>query len=57
MIGVGLGVRVGKKHTTLSAYLQDADSGNLAAVERTFAHLDAQGADPPALLPNWLGRS
>jgi hypothetical protein len=37
MIGVGLGVRPGRKHTTISAYLQDVDSGGVVAVERTFA--------------------
>ncbi len=37
MIGVGLGVRPGQKHTTISAYLQDVDSGGVVAVERTFA--------------------
>ena len=40
MIGVGLGVRPGRRHTTISAYLQDVDSGGVVAVERTFA-------DPP----------
>ena len=37
MIGLGLGVRLGRRVTTLSAYVQDADSGSLAAVERSFA--------------------
>jgi hypothetical protein len=37
MIGLGLGVRPGRKHTTISAYLQDVDSGGVVAVERTFA--------------------
>lgn len=37
MIGVGLGVRPGRKHTTISAYLTDVDTGGVVAVERTFA--------------------
>ena len=37
MVGLGLGVRLGRRVTTLSAYVQDADSGSLAAVERSFA--------------------
>lgn len=37
LIGVGLEVRPGPKHTTLRAYLQDVDSGNVVAVERTFS--------------------
>lgn len=36
-MGVGLEVRPGPKHTTLRAYLQDVDSGNAVAVERTYA--------------------
>lgn len=47
MIGVGLGVRTGKRHTTISAFLQDVDSGSLAAVERTFADPDPKSADVP----------
>ena len=40
LIGLGVGVRLGRRVTTLSAYMQDADSGSVAAVERAFA-------DPP----------
>jgi len=47
MIGVGLGVRPGKRHATLSAYLQDADSGSVVAVERTFADPDPKSGDEP----------
>ncbi|MCA9151434.1 MAG: hypothetical protein KDA92_19110 [Planctomycetales bacterium] len=37
MVGVGLGVRVSKRLVTISAYLQDIDSGAITAVERSFA--------------------
>jgi hypothetical protein len=37
MIGLGLGVRLGRRVTTLSAFVQDANSGGLAVVERSFA--------------------
>jgi hypothetical protein len=47
MIGVGLGVRPGRRHATISAYLQDADSGSLVAVERTFADPDPKTGDQP----------
>ena len=47
MIGVGLGVRPGKHHATLSAYLQDADSGGVVAVERTFADPDPNSGEQP----------
>jgi len=47
MIGVGLGIRPGQRHATLSAYLQDADSGSVVAVERTFADPDPQSGDAP----------
>lgn len=47
LIGVGLGVRPGKRHTTLSAYLQDADSGSVMAVERTFADPDPKSGELP----------
>ena len=50
MIGVGLGVRPGQRHATLSAYLQDADSGSVVAVERTFADPDPKSGDCAAQL-------
>lgn len=46
-IGVGLGVRPGKRHTTISAYLQDADSGSVVAVERTYADPYPASGDKP----------
>jgi hypothetical protein len=55
MIGVGLGVRRGKKHTTISAFLQDADSGNLAAVERTFSDPDPQSGEQPRSFADLAG--
>jgi hypothetical protein len=45
MIGVGLGVRPSRRHTTISAYLHDVDSGGVVAVERTFA--DPPPEEPP----------
>jgi hypothetical protein len=45
MVGIGLGVRRGKRHTTISTYLQDAESGSLAAVERTFADPDPKNGE------------
>lgn len=48
LIGLGLGVRTGRRTTTLSAYLQDADSGAVAAVERSFADPpEENGVAPP----------
>ena len=47
MVGVGLGVRPGKHHATLSAYLHDTDTGSVAAVERTFADPDPESGDEP----------
>lgn len=40
LIGLGLGVRLGRRVATLAAYLHEVESGNVVAVERTFA-------DPP----------
>jgi hypothetical protein len=39
-IGLGCGVRTGRKSATLTSYLQDANSGSMVAVQREFA-------DPP----------
>lgn len=36
MVGIGLGVQPGRRHTTVSAYLQDTDTGSVVAVEKTF---------------------
>ncbi|HZN34704.1 MAG TPA: hypothetical protein VFB80_12840, partial [Pirellulaceae bacterium] len=47
MIGLGLGVRLGRRVTTLSAYVQDADSGSLAAVERSFADPAPDSGEEP----------
>lgn len=46
-VGVGLGVQVGKRCVTLSGYLQDADSGSVVAVERTFTDPDPQAGVTP----------
>jgi hypothetical protein len=39
-IGVGLDVRFGRLHTTLSAFLHDANTGNVVAIERSFSLAD-----------------
>jgi hypothetical protein len=44
-IGVGCGVRVGRGRATVTAYLQDANSGSMVAVGREFP-------DPPAASPD-----
>jgi hypothetical protein len=36
-VGLGCGVRAGRKRVELTAYLQDADSGSVVAVRRHFA--------------------
>lgn len=43
-VGLGCGVRVGRRGATVVAYLQDADSGSMVALSRAFA-------DPPADAP------
>jgi len=45
--GVGLGVRPGRRQTTLSAYLQDITAGHILAVERTFSHPDPASGELP----------
>lgn len=47
LIGLGTGVRVHKRHTAVSAYLQDADSGAVVALERTFADPDTEAGLAP----------
>lgn len=47
LIGIGLGVNVGKRHVTLSSYVQDASSGYVSAVERAFANPDPKSTDEP----------
>ncbi|RCS49466.1 hypothetical protein DTL42_13155 [Bremerella cremea] len=47
MIGVGLDVQAGRQHVTLSAYLQDAESGSVVTVERTFADPDPDLGETP----------
>ena len=47
LIGLGLGVRPGQRHATLSAYLQEVDSGSVVAVERSFADPEPQSSDSP----------
>lgn len=50
LIGVGLGIRSGRTHTTVSAYLQDVDSGTVSAVERIFADKTDSGGPAVRLL-------
>ncbi|SFH92528.1 hypothetical protein [Planctomicrobium piriforme] len=42
LIGVGMGIVPGTRQTKIRAYLQDADSGSLMAVERSFANSDSK---------------
>ena len=50
LIGVGLEVRPGPRHTTLRAYLQESDSGSVVAVERTFADPAPKSGESPRTL-------
>lgn len=45
--GVGLGVRLSKRHTTIAAYLLDVDTGTVSTVERTYADPDPKSGDAP----------
>jgi hypothetical protein len=45
-IGLGCGVRTGRRTVELSAYLQDSDSGSVVAVSRDFAESE-DPAQPP----------
>ena len=47
LIGLGMGVRPGRRLTTLSAFLEDADSGSVVAVERTFADPEEGSHEAP----------
>ena len=46
-IGLGCGVRPGRRTATLVAYLQDANSGSLVAVRREFPDPPADSTDSP----------
>lgn len=46
-IGLGCGVRPGRRQATLTAYLQDANSGSMVAVARTFPDPPAESKDRP----------
>ena len=45
-VGLGCGVRMGRRSVELTAYLQDSDSGSVVAVSRDFADSD-DPAQPP----------
>jgi hypothetical protein len=45
-VGLGCGVRVARKSVELVAYLQDADTGTVAAITREFADPPAGSAEP-----------
>jgi hypothetical protein len=45
--GVGLGIQVGRRQTTLRAYLQEVNTGTVVAVERAFADLDPHSGAAP----------
>jgi len=46
-IGVGLGVRLGRQHTTLQAFLQNTESGTVVAIEQTFNDPYPEYGDEP----------
>ncbi len=46
-VGLGLGVRLGRRHTTMQAFFQDTDTGTVVAAERVFSDPDPDGADDP----------
>lgn len=46
-IGLGMGVVQGKRVTTLSAFLQDSDTGTVSVIERTFADPAPDSGDAP----------
>jgi hypothetical protein len=46
-VGLGCGVRVGRRSVELTVYLQDSDSGSVVAVMRDFAETEADPAQPP----------
>lgn len=46
-VGIGLGVRAGRQNATLSAFLQDADTGTVVTVERTFSDPEPDTEDEP----------
>jgi len=50
-IGVGCGVRMGRREATVTAYLQDANSGSMVAVSREFPDPSADATDEPK--PFW----
>jgi hypothetical protein len=46
-VGLGCDARAGRRGVTLTAYLQDSDSGTVVAVSREFAEGDADPQQPP----------
>ena len=49
-VGIGTEVKAGRKHTTVSVFMQDTDTGLLATIQRTFANeAAAETATSPAM--------
>jgi hypothetical protein len=46
LIGLGCGVKASRKSTTITAYLQDVDTGTVAGLMRDFANAEAADAAP-----------
>lgn len=46
LIGLGCGVQAGRKTTTITAYLQDINTGTVAGLMRDFANSDDASATP-----------
>ena len=51
LVGLGCGAEIRRGDVTLSAYLQDTDSGAVVAVRRDFANPPPDATEPPA--PFW----
>jgi hypothetical protein len=46
-VGLGCGIRCGRRRVALTAYLQDSDSGSVVAVSREFAEGEPDPRQPP----------
>ncbi|WP_153555494.1 hypothetical protein [Roseimaritima sediminicola] len=55
LIGLGLGVVPGKRHTSILAYFQNTDTGAVAALKRGFTDTDPQQAPTPKSFSDLAG--
>lgn len=49
LVGVGLGARIGKNNVAIQAYMQDADSGSVMAIERVLGKSEQPGESSKSL--------